>query len=90
MESIHIAGIYIPERAEKSAEVQEILTRYGCSIKTRLGIHITGEEAAQEGGLMLLELCGAPEEFERMITKLKSIEGIHIQRMLFPKGEAAK
>ena len=86
MDSIHIAGIYIPEREEKSAEVQEILTRYGCSIKTRLGIHITGDTATQGGGLMLLELCGAPEEFERMINKLKSIDGIHIQRMLFPKG----
>ena len=34
-----IIGIKISNRLESAISVQEILTKYGCAIKTRIGLH---------------------------------------------------
>ena len=38
-EGICIIGIKINDRIKEAGKVQQVLTDYGCSIKTRLGLH---------------------------------------------------
>ena len=51
-----IIGIKVKNRLESAVAVQEILTKYGCIIKTRIGLHkeINGECSPE--GLILLEI----------------------------------
>ncbi len=34
-----ILGVQVTNRIKNALEVQEILTKFGCNIKTRLGLH---------------------------------------------------
>ena len=38
-----IIGIKVENRREEASKLQDILTEYGCVIKTRIGLHDMGE-----------------------------------------------
>ncbi|MBK6346372.1 MAG: hypothetical protein IPN08_07525 [Bacteroidales bacterium] len=79
-----ILGVNVSNRTEVAAAVQKVLTRYGCSIRTRLGINDLEEEGIQgAGGLIILELSGEPSEWEKMENELRSIDKIEVNRMDF-------
>ncbi len=80
---MRIVGIYIPQRVKDAAKVQSILTEYGCSIKTRLGLHEVTADNCSNQGLVLLEMTGEVKEMDAMEEKLRKLEGIQIQRMDF-------
>lgn len=78
-----ILGVHVTDRLADPKVVQPILTKFGCSIKTRLGLHdITGEMKSSRG-LLLLELTGDPLEFYKLENELLSIEGLDVQKMVF-------
>lgn len=83
MEKITILGVRITNRAEKSLEVQNILTMYGCSIRTRLGLHDMVEGHCSHTGIILLELTGDEQEMLRLENALKAVEGVEVQKMVF-------
>lgn len=84
MQSEHIiVGIHIPDRIRNAAEVQKILTEYGCTIKTRVGLHEVHGTYCAGGGIVLLEMVGDMTTIDSMLKKLKSIEGIEAKKMTF-------
>lgn len=85
MNDIRLLGVYINERVQKSQEVQNILTRYGCSIKTRLGLHEVVDNYCSTSGLIVLELTGVCEEMDKLEQDLKAIPALQVQRMDFQK-----
>ncbi|MCX7954342.1 MAG: hypothetical protein N3A01_04025 [Bacteroidales bacterium] len=85
MNKIVILGLYISERITNATKVQDILTRYGCLIKTRLGLHETSENYCSNCGLIILELLDNTDEIEKLENELKNIDGIEIQKMIFNK-----
>ena len=40
-----IVAVHVTNRAKQASRVQSILTKYGGSIKTRVGLHETASEA---------------------------------------------
>ncbi len=78
-----ILGILITDRKKEAGEVQKILTQYGSTIKTRLGLHEVGDDTLSEEGLILLELTGIQSEMDNLERKLESIEGTQTQKMDF-------
>ena len=80
-----IMGILIGHREEEALKVQELLTRYGCYIKTRLGLHDTpGEGICSSKGLLILEfLPGFDKEVDELETELKKLESFVVKRMEF-------
>ena len=56
--------ILIGNRKDSAVKVQQILTAWGCNIKTRLGIHDGVLENCSDTGLLILELVG-----KKMTTK---------------------
>lgn len=78
-----ILGIKMNDRVEKVAEVQSTLTKFGCSIKTRLGLHDINETGALTEGLIILELTGNPGEFFKLENELLEIEGVEVRKMIF-------
>jgi hypothetical protein len=85
MKEVRILGVMINDPAKGAEKIQNILTKYGCSIRTRLGMHDIDEEYASETGLMLLELTGDMQECLRLENELLELEGVDVQKMVFRK-----
>jgi hypothetical protein len=80
---IWILGIHLSDRTGEAEKVQAILTKFGCSIKTRLGLHQVQDEFCSKAGLILLELTGDVNEFMKLETALLEIEGLEVKKMVF-------
>ncbi|MDI3542643.1 MAG: hypothetical protein PWP57_246 [Candidatus Atribacteria bacterium] len=74
-----IMVVKIGARSHQALKVQEYLTKHGCNIKTRLGLHETSPEYCAEDGLVILELTGKKEENEQLKKELESLEGVTVQ-----------
>jgi hypothetical protein len=83
MNEIWILGIYITDRVLEVSDVQSILTKFGCSIKTRLGLHEVNNEMCARSGLIILELTGNRDEYVKLESELLKIEGLQVEKMVF-------
>ncbi|MFZ4399941.1 MAG: hypothetical protein ACOYO1_07905 [Bacteroidales bacterium] len=83
MKKIVILGLHITDCVKEPFKVQDILTKFGCSIKTRLAIHDNEEDNNTTNRLILLELCGDEEEMLKLENELSKIEGIKLQKITF-------
>lgn len=79
-----ILGIQIGDREHEALRVQELLTKHGCIIKTRLGLHESGEGLCSSKGLVLLEFLANKEvEIEEMESELSKLESVIVRKMAF-------
>ncbi|MCX7841794.1 MAG: hypothetical protein N2489_01800 [Clostridia bacterium] len=76
----NIMGVLINHRTKQAPKVQEILTKHGCCIKMRIGLHETDNVCSNEG-LVLLQLSGTEGEIKALEDDLNSLEGIKAQNM---------
>jgi hypothetical protein len=83
MSETWILGVRISDRMTEANRVQSILTTFGCSIKTRLGLHEVNEDYCSPGGLLILELSGQREEFFKLENELLRIDGLEVRKMVF-------
>jgi len=86
MKDIWILGIYISDRVKEVLEVQSVLTKFGCTIKTRLGLHEVTDDYCSKSGLLILELTGDVNEFMKLENELLKIEGLDVKKMIFIPG----
>jgi hypothetical protein len=68
--------ILIGKRNESAVKVQQILTGWGCIIKTRLGIHDGVLENCSDEGLLILELYGTDEQKQELARKVAVLPGV--------------
>jgi hypothetical protein len=78
-----ILGIQITGRENAVSEVQSVLTKFGCSIKTRLGLHNATSDGYGPQGLILLELTGDITEFYKLENELLALAGVNVRKMVF-------
>jgi hypothetical protein len=83
MSEIRILGIRISDRSQVNQSVQNILTKYGCTIKTRLGLHEVVEDNCSPEGIILLELLGLETEMDLLEKELRNLPGVEVQKMIF-------
>lgn len=83
MSKLTILGIQINERNAEAGKVQGVLTKYGCSIKTRLGLHETSSDHCSPSGLILLEMINDATEISKFEKDLSAIGGIIVKKMEF-------
>ena len=75
-----IMAVRLDRRRENSVKLQETLTKHGCAISARFGIHEAGDRCAEDG-LILLCLTGDKSEFSALEKDLKALEGIGVKMM---------
>ena len=80
---IRILGVLITDRQKEAGDVQKVLTKYGCSIKTRLGLHEVSDDLCSTSGLVLLELFGDISEMDKLEKELDAVAGAQVQKMVF-------
>jgi hypothetical protein len=83
---IWILGLYISDRMKESQKVQSILTKFGCSIKTRLGLHEVTDDYCATSGIMILELTGDLTECQKLENELLRLEYVEVKKMVFTLG----
>ncbi|MDR1942465.1 MAG: hypothetical protein LBQ47_09080 [Endomicrobium sp.] len=72
----NILILSIEKRSKDAVKVQQILTKAGCMIKTRLGIHEASENSCSDAGIIILELVGAPKEIKDLISKFADVKSV--------------
>lgn len=71
----NIMIVSVNGRSKNAPQMQEVLTKSGCIIKTRLGLHET-ENVCSDEGIIILQLCGEKEDISRLEKELNGLEGI--------------
>ncbi|OFY16538.1 MAG: hypothetical protein A2X11_12565 [Bacteroidetes bacterium GWE2_42_24] len=83
MSYIRILGIRVADRTKEAETVQKLLTTYGCSVRTRLGLHVQNDLTDSSEGLIILELTGDTTEMDKLENALASTIGVDVSHMEF-------
>ena len=76
MSSYYIIGVRMDNRIDNAVKFQEVLTKNGCMIKTRLGLHDIIDDDCANDGIIVLQPYGSKEDVEALVNELNSLEGI--------------
>ena len=76
MSCYYVIGVRMDNRVGNALHFQEVLTKNGCKIKARLGLHEVSDDACANDGLIVLQPCGEKEDVEQLVKELNSLEGI--------------
>lgn len=76
-----IMALTIDPRIDHAPQVQTVLTKHGCIIKTRLGLHETIEEQCENRGLILLQIHGKAAEVKELEKELEDVDGVKVKYM---------
>ena len=77
----YIMAVLQENRVETATKVQEVLTRNGCNIRFRLGLHDAGLESCSNSGLILLQVCGEKTEVEQLQAELQKVPHVKVKLM---------
>lgn len=74
-----IIAIILEKRNDDAPTIQEILTKHGCIIKIRLGVHEI--EGCPNAGLIILVVRGDKDEVESLINELEDHPRVKLNLM---------
>lgn len=74
-----IMAVLVDKRNNAAPTVQEVLTKHGCIISTRIGLHQVSE--CSDNGLIILHLCGDDDKIEILEKDLEGISGVKVKKM---------
>lgn len=69
-----IIGVKLTDRAESSIEFQQILTKFGCYIQTRIGLHHSQNGVCTNTGIVLLDVADDCSELVEELSKHWSVQ----------------
>ncbi len=78
-----ILGVNVTSFAKNSGEVQKVFCEYGCSIRTRLGLHNVADGVCAPNGLIVVEFIGDEAKADELSQKLTALPGIEVKKMVF-------
>ena len=71
-----LVAVKVGHREDSAAEVQAILTSFGCNIKVRLGLHDLPEGACSPVGLMILQTTAQENDLKKFLEDLNRLEDV--------------
>lgn len=79
-----VMAIVQERRIESATRVQDVLTRFGCNIKVRLGLHDVQPDGGvcSNSGMILLQLLGTAEEIAQLEKDLQEIPNVKVRQMM--------
>jgi hypothetical protein len=79
-----ILGVQLKDRMGDAAKFQSILSKYGCSIQTRVGLHEATADSCSPSGIIVLDfLGGAEDEAKKFEAEVRALGEVNIQKMVF-------
>jgi len=77
-----IMGIKLSQRIETAKALQDILSRHGCIINTRLGFHEASATACSNEGYILLTFTeNSDDEVDEMQNEIEALGDITVKTM---------
>ncbi len=76
MACYYVVGVRLDNRIRNSLNFQDVLTKNGCQIKARIGLHEADDKMCASDGLIILQPCGKKEDIEQLTVDLNNIEGV--------------
>lgn len=67
--------VKLKTREEEAVKVQEVLTRHGCDISVRLGLHEQAGAACSPSGVIVLQVTTA-QAVKSLVRDLKALRGV--------------
>lgn len=83
MEKYVILGVLVDNFSKDAVEVQKIFSQYGCSIRTRLGLHNVADGVCALNGLIIIEFIGGKAKADEMAARLDLLDGVSVKVMTF-------
>ncbi|MDX9872815.1 MAG: hypothetical protein RBT41_10400 [Clostridia bacterium] len=77
--STQIIALSVDNRRADAPKIQEILTKHGCIIKIRLGVHEI--EGCSGNGLIVLVTGGSEQETADFLNEVKAFPGVKVCSM---------
>ncbi|MDR2780754.1 MAG: hypothetical protein LBB28_06475 [Synergistaceae bacterium] len=75
-----LIAVRVGDRGNNALKVQQTLTKHGCSINVRLGLHDNeGDNVCSPSGTMILQLSCSPEDAKVLVDDLCKIESVKAQ-----------
>ncbi|NTV53092.1 MAG: hypothetical protein HGA76_08800 [Candidatus Firestonebacteria bacterium] len=71
--------IKMQSRNTKALQVQEVLTKHGCDITVRLGIHEQGDGVCSPEGVIVLQVKPESKAVKSLLADLKAVGGLKIK-----------
>ena len=75
-----LIAVRVENREDAAVEVQRILTKNGCDITVRLGLHDREDgNVCSPSGTMILQMSCGPDRAKNVVTELQGIKGVKAQ-----------
>ena len=74
-------AVTIDPRTAHAPQTQTVLTKHGCIIKTRLGLHEVHSNPCSERGLIILHICAEANKVKELEKDLLDVEGVAVKYM---------
>ncbi len=74
-----IIGVTLENRVETAVEFQKLITKFGCEIRTRIGLHPSREDICLNRGIVLLEVSGEAELLKEELSKQWEIQTMEFE-----------
>lgn len=74
-------AVLLNNRIAEAPKFQEVLTRHGCIIKVRLGLHEINKDACAKNGMILLQIEAEEGAIKALEGDLNALEGVKTQTM---------
>ncbi len=81
MSAYYVIGIRLNQRTQSSQALQTVLSKYGCNIKARIGLHETRDDFCANDGIILLHAYGDQETIQKMTDELSAIDHSTVKLM---------
>ncbi|MCE5201000.1 MAG: hypothetical protein LLF78_00595 [Synergistaceae bacterium] len=77
MNCFQIMVVRVAQREQTAIDVQKVLTEFGCSIRTRLGLHDQNDDnTCSPSGILILQLCCGENTAKELEGKLNVLPGV--------------
>ncbi|MBS3986064.1 MAG: hypothetical protein KGZ66_10755 [Selenomonadales bacterium] len=74
-----VIAVLISQRTDDAPKFQEVLTKHGCIIRTRLGLHEV--DNCREDGLIILHVSGTDEDVTCLAADINALKNIRAKVM---------
>ncbi|MCE1247065.1 MAG: hypothetical protein LWY06_10510 [Firmicutes bacterium] len=78
----YVMAITQENRIDTAVKVQDILTKFGCQIRARLGLHEGTPNECSSRGMVILQLCGDDKTITELAEALNQVETVKAKFMV--------
>jgi|WetSurMetagenome_2_1015567.scaffolds.fasta_scaffold1156336_1 hypothetical protein len=76
---MQLVAVKLLARNANAVQVQEVLTKHGCDITVRLGIHEQGSGECSPEGVILLQVKPDAKAVKSLVADLKAVGKLKVQ-----------